>query len=44
MKDFLDLQASMEVLGFSSAEQDTIYKILASVLHLGNIFFKKVQV
>ena len=34
----------MEVLGFTIAEQDTIYKILASVLHLGNVYFKKVQV
>ncbi len=44
LKDFADLQASMEVLGFTGAEQDTIYKILASVLHLGNVYFKKVQV
>ena len=34
----------MDVLGFSGAEQETIYKILASVLHLGNVYFSKVQV
>ena len=37
--DFRDLQAALEVLSFTEEEQNTIYKILASVLHLGNIYF-----
>ena len=37
--DFKDLQAALEVLSFTEQEQNTIYKILASVLHLGNIYF-----
>ena len=44
MKDFRDLRAAMEVLGFKLSEQQTIYKILAAVLHLGNIYFKSVPV
>lgn len=43
-KDFADLRSAMEVLGFSTAEKDTILKILGSVLHLGNVYFNKVQV
>ena len=31
----------MQVLGFTSEEQDTIFKILGSVLHLGNIYFNR---
>lgn len=33
----------MQVLGFTSEEQDTIFKILASVLHLGNVYFHRKQ-
>ncbi len=43
-KDFTALQSAMEILGFEQTEQDVIYKILSSVLHLGNIYFTKVQV
>lgn len=33
----------MQVLGFTSEEQDTIFRILASVLHLGNVYFHRKQ-
>ncbi|GAB6020238.1 Unconventional myosin-XV [Chamberlinius hualienensis] len=40
-EDFKALLSAMQVLGFTSEEQDTIWKILASVLHLGNVYFHK---
>lgn len=39
--DFRSLLASMQVLGFNYEEQDTIFRLLASVLHLGNIYFHR---
>ena len=33
----------MQVLGFTNEERETIFKILASILHLGNIFFLRTQ-
>ncbi|XP_047476292.1 unconventional myosin-XV-like [Penaeus chinensis] len=33
----------MQVLGFSTQEQDTIFRILAAVLHLGNVYFHRKQ-
>nr|CAD7393755.1 unnamed protein product [Timema cristinae] len=42
-EDFHSLLSAMQVLGFSSDEQDTIFKILASVLHLGNVYFHRKQ-
>lgn len=39
--DFRSLLASMQVLGFNYQEQDTIFRLLASVLHLGNIYFHR---
>ena len=42
-EDFRFLLAAMQVLGFTNEEQDTIFRILASVLHLGNIFFHRKQ-
>ncbi|KAH0505963.1 Unconventional myosin-XV [Microtus ochrogaster] len=39
--DFRRLLAAMEVLGFSSEDQDSIFRILASILHLGNVYFEK---
>lgn len=43
-ENFRVLSAALDVLNFERNEQDTIFKILASVLHVGNIYFKKVQV
>ncbi|XP_063236075.1 unconventional myosin-XV [Bacillus rossius redtenbacheri] len=42
-EDFQSLLSAMQVLGFSSEEQDSIFKILASVLHLGNVYFHRKQ-
>ena len=33
----------MQVLGFTNEERETIFKILASILHLGNIYFHRKQ-
>ncbi|XP_073090813.1 unconventional myosin-XV [Manis javanica] len=41
--DFRRLLASMEVLGFSGEDQDSIFRILASILHLGNVYFEKYE-
>ena len=42
-EDFETLQSALQVLSFSTEECDTIYKILASILHLGNIYFHRKQ-
>ncbi|XP_069684997.1 unconventional myosin-XV isoform X6 [Periplaneta americana] len=42
-EDFQSLLSAMQVLGFTSDEQDTIFRILASVLHLGNVYFHRKQ-
>ncbi|CAG0891503.1 unnamed protein product [Darwinula stevensoni] len=42
-EDFQSLLAAMQVLGLSMEEQDTIFRILASVLHLGNVYFHRRQ-
>ncbi|KAL4835098.1 hypothetical protein H8958_015200, partial [Nasalis larvatus] len=41
--DFRRLLCAMEVLGFSSEDQDSIFRILASILHLGNVYFEKYE-
>ncbi|XP_014645274.1 PREDICTED: unconventional myosin-XV [Ceratotherium simum simum] len=41
--DFRRLLAAMEGLGFSSEDQDSIFRILASILHLGNVYFEKYE-
>lgn len=41
--DFESLQSALAVLSFSTEECETIYKILASILHLGNIYFHRKQ-
>ena len=40
-EDFMSLLQAMDVLGFSSEDKTIIFKILASILHLGNICFKR---
>jgi hypothetical protein len=42
--DFHALVSSMEILSFSRDEQDTIFKILAAVLHMGNVYFVRKKV
>ncbi|KAL1494091.1 hypothetical protein ABEB36_009744 [Hypothenemus hampei] len=41
--DWKALVRAMEVLGVSESEQEGIVKILASVLHLGNVYFHRRQ-
>lgn len=43
-ENFRKLTAAMDILSFDRQEQDTVIKILASVLHIGNIFFKAIPV
>ncbi|XP_043705633.1 myosin-6-like isoform X4 [Telopea speciosissima] len=40
-KEYLATRRAMEVVGISSDEQDAIFRVVAAVLHLGNIEFKK---
>lgn len=40
-EDFRSLLSAMQVLGMSSDEQDAIFRILAAVLHLGNVYFHR---
>ncbi|XP_057659116.1 myosin-VIIa [Diorhabda carinulata] len=41
--DWNALTRAMQVLGIGEAEQEVVIKILASVLHLGNIYFHRRQ-
>ncbi|CAH2059643.1 unnamed protein product [Thlaspi arvense] len=40
-KEYLATRKAMEVVGISSEEQDAIFRIVAAILHLGNIEFAK---
>ncbi|XP_019462256.1 PREDICTED: myosin-7-like isoform X14 [Lupinus angustifolius] len=40
-KEYLATRRAMDVVGISSDEQDAIFRIVAAVLHLGNIEFVK---
>ncbi|KAF7837384.1 myosin-7-like isoform X11 [Senna tora] len=40
-KEYLATRRAMEVVGMSSDEQDAIFRVVAAVLHLGNIEFVK---
>ncbi|XP_023214568.1 unconventional myosin-XV-like, partial [Centruroides sculpturatus] len=42
-EDFRSLLSAMQVLGFTSDEQDTIFRMLAAVLHFGNVYFHRKQ-
>ncbi|XP_022668747.1 unconventional myosin-XV-like isoform X2 [Varroa destructor] len=41
VEDFRSLLAAIQVLGLSSEETDVIFRILAAVLHLGNVYFHR---
>lgn len=43
-ENFRALTTAFDVLSFERSEQETIFKILSSVLHIGNIYFKKIHV
>ncbi|KAK6937695.1 IQ motif, EF-hand binding site [Dillenia turbinata] len=40
-KEYLATRRAMDIVGISSAEQDAIFRVVAAILHLGNIEFKK---
>ncbi|KAH9602039.1 hypothetical protein KSS87_016679 [Heliosperma pusillum] len=40
-KDYIATRRAMEVVGISSHEQDGIFRVVAAILHLGNIEFTK---
>uniref|UniRef100_A0A7N0TP54 Myosin-6-like n=1 Tax=Kalanchoe fedtschenkoi TaxID=63787 RepID=A0A7N0TP54_KALFE len=40
-KEYLDTRRAMDVVGMSSDEQDAIFRVVAAILHLGNIEFAK---
>ncbi|XP_040563865.1 unconventional myosin-XV [Lepeophtheirus salmonis] len=39
--DFENLISSFQVLGFTLDERESIFKVLSSVLHLGNVYFNR---
>ncbi|CAA6655402.1 unnamed protein product [Spirodela intermedia] len=40
-KEYLETRRAMEIVGIDSDEQDAIFRVVAAVLHLGNIEFSK---
>ncbi|XP_018717052.1 myosin-6 [Eucalyptus grandis] len=40
-KEYLETRRAMDIVGISSHEQDAIFRVVAAVLHLGNIEFVK---
>ncbi|XVE81493.1 hypothetical protein DITRI_Ditri15bG0068800 [Diplodiscus trichospermus] len=42
-KDYLATRRAMDVVGISQAEQDAIFRVVAAILHLGNVEFAKGQ-
>ncbi|KAG6732379.1 hypothetical protein I3842_01G174300 [Carya illinoinensis] len=40
-KEYLATRKAMDVVGISSDEQDAIFRVVAAILHLGNIEFSK---
>ncbi|CAM0943043.1 unnamed protein product [Alopecurus aequalis] len=38
-KEYLDTRKAMDVIGISSEEQEAIFRIVAAILHLGNVEF-----
>ncbi|CAN4112840.1 unnamed protein product [Withania somnifera] len=40
-KEYLATRRAMDVVGISSKEQDAIFRVVAAILHLGNIEFAK---
>ncbi|XP_073722285.1 unconventional myosin-XV [Misgurnus anguillicaudatus] len=41
--DFRRLQSAMDILNFSAEDQSSIFRVLSSILHLGNVFFHRVE-
>ncbi|XWS09072.1 hypothetical protein CRYUN_Cryun40dG0054700 [Craigia yunnanensis] len=42
-KEYLATRRAMDVVGINQAEQDAIFRVVAAILHLGNIEFAKGQ-
>ncbi|OMP07676.1 hypothetical protein COLO4_07144 [Corchorus olitorius] len=42
-KEYLVTRTAMDVVGISQAEQDAIFRVVAAILHLGNVEFAKGQ-
>ncbi|XP_028842547.1 unconventional myosin-XV isoform X2 [Denticeps clupeoides] len=42
-EDFSRLISAMEILRFSAEDQGNIFRILSSILHLGNVFFERYE-
>ncbi|XWS13545.1 hypothetical protein CRYUN_Cryun36dG0045800 [Craigia yunnanensis] len=42
-KEYLATRRAMDVVGISQAEQDGIFRVVAAILHLGNVEFAKGQ-
>ncbi|KAJ4849765.1 hypothetical protein Tsubulata_012029 [Turnera subulata] len=40
-KEYLETRRAMDIVGISSEEQDAIFRVVAAILHLGNIEFAK---
>lgn len=43
-EDFRRLLAAMEILHFTPDVQSAIFRVLSSILHLGNVYFQKYEV
>ncbi|XP_076739676.1 unconventional myosin-XV [Maylandia zebra] len=40
-EDFLRLLSAMEILHFTADDQSSIFRVLSSILHLGNVYFQR---
>ncbi|KAL3647675.1 hypothetical protein CASFOL_008643 [Castilleja foliolosa] len=40
-KEYIETRKAMDTVGISSADQDAIFRVIAAILHLGNIEFAK---
>ncbi|KAM0949717.1 putative myosin ATPase [Dioscorea sansibarensis] len=40
-KEYLETRRAMDIVGISADEQDAIFRVVAAILHLGNIEFKE---
>lgn len=43
-EDFRRLQSAMDILHFSPEDQSGVFRVLSSILHLGNVFFHRLEV
>nr|XP_023670818.1 unconventional myosin-XV-like [Paramormyrops kingsleyae] len=41
--DFHRVLGAMEILSFSAEDQNSIFRVLSSILHLGNVFFERYE-